>query len=167
MFDVVGKVLKPQGIKGEIKILPLLTDFEDFKYFTTLQIKNNTYKVASCRVHQGYAYVKVEGITDCDMVETMRDEMVYASRDELPELNEGEYFITDLIGCVLVDQQNNRLGKITDVLNYGASDILQIMDGTEEILCPYLNELFVEVNLTDKSIMVDVKKFKELTDSED
>lgn len=167
MLEIVGKVLKPQGVKGEIKILPLLSDCEDFAYLKNLEIKKISYKIQSCRVHQGYAYVKLQNIDNRDSVENFRDEFVYANRDELPKLDEGQFYISDLIDCYLLDENNQKLGFIQDVLNYGASDILQIRQGSEEILCPYLKELFLQTDLENKKIWVDTKKFKELTESED
>lgn len=164
---IVGKIVKPQGVKGEVKILPLLSDIDDFKSFKKVFIENVKHDVLSVRVHEGFIYVLLSGITDRNIAENFRDKMVEVDREDLKDLADGEYYIVDLIECKLFDENDNQLARVIDVVNYGASDILVLRDGSEEILCPYVKELFVSVDLENKKIVVNKKRFKELTETDE
>ncbi len=163
---IIGKILKPQGVKGELKVLPLISAENDMKNFKSVNIDSVNYKVLTCRVHEGFAYMKLNGINSRNEAELYRNKQLEIERSEMPELKPNQYYIVDLIGCKLFDVNNNLIAKIIDVNNYGASDILVLRDGSEEILCPYVDDLFSEVNLDDKKIIINLKRFKELTESE-
>jgi len=164
---VVGKIVKPQGVKGELKVLPLLSNIDDIKRFKAVFIDTKEHKVLKTRVHEGFAYMLLEGICDRDMAEGVRDKMIEVNREDLAPLEKDEYYIVDLVECGIFNQNGEKLARVVDVVNYGASDILVLRDGSEEVLCPYVKGLFVSVDTENKKIVVDEKRFKELTESED
>ncbi len=163
MKTVVGKILKPQGLQGEMKIKPLLSDAENFYNFQVIFIDKQEYNIRKVRVHNGFVYLAVDQVQNCEQVEELRDKMVSVDKKDLPELNEGEYYITDLEGCDIYFETGEKAGSVVEVNNYGASDVLTIMDGTEEILCPFLSDVFVEVDLSKGKIIADKKRFLDTT----
>lgn len=164
---IVGKIVKPQGVKGEIKVLPLLSNIDDIKRFKSVFIAAKEYTVLKTRVHEGFAYMLLDGVSDRDMAEALRNNDIEVNREDLAPLEKDEYYIVDLIECSLFNESGEKLARVTDVVNYGASDILVLRDGSEEILCPYVKGLFKQVDIENKKIVVDEKRFKELTESED
>ena len=85
----------------------------------------------------------------------------------MPPLDVNEFYTDDLIGCTILDEFDKRIGKIADIKDYGATSILVIKDGTEEILCPFLMDLFTEINIEYATLIVDRQKFDEVTKYED
>ena len=81
---IIGEVLKPQGVRGEIKIKPYIDDFADIRNFKTLFIAGKEYKVLACRTDPSAAYLALSGIADRDAAELLRGKEVEALRSEAP-----------------------------------------------------------------------------------
>ncbi len=167
MKTVVGEIIKPQGIRGEIKIKPLVEDANYFNDLSVFYIENNKFTKKACRVHQGFVYLALNEITNRDEAETFRNKFIEVEKDDLPNLKDGQYYITDLEHCEIFFENGEEVGRVVSVENYGASDILQIQVGTEEILCPFLEDVFVDVDIANKRITANKKRFLEVTQSED
>ena len=89
---LIGKIIKPQGVKGECKIYPLTNDLSLFDNIKEVYLDNQVYKVESLVVRFGFAYMKVESIIDRNMAEKLRNKKVYIAKDNA-SLKEDEYFI--------------------------------------------------------------------------
>lgn len=162
----IGKVLKPQGIKGEIKVLPLskpdfLAEAHD------IAINGMASKVEHCSLRDGYAYLMISTCHDRDTAESLRDYIITANTDDLSELDDEQYFFDDLIDCEVYDENNTYLGKVIEVENYGSTDILTIHEGFSNTSCPFLRDVFVSVDTVSKKITVDSQRYREVTDYED
>lgn len=162
---IIGKILKPQGIRGELKIKPQV-DEENFKQIQSVEIDGELFTIKSVSLRDGYAYVCFNEIKDRNGAEELRDKDISVNQEELLPLQDNQYYVDDLIGCIVVTEEGEKLGKVVDVQNFGASDILTIKDGSEEILCPFLNKVFLDVNTSEKTITVSKKHFLEVTQSE-
>lgn len=162
---IIGKILKPQGIRGELKIKPQV-DEQNFKEIKTVEIEGKSYTIKTVSIRDGYAYVTFDEIKDRNEAETFRDKDICALQEDLLPLKDNEYYIDDLIGCVIVDENGEKYGRVLDVQNFGASDILTIRDGSEEVLCPFLNKVFLNVDTHNKIITISKKHFLEVTQSE-
>lgn len=164
---IVGKIVKPQGIKGEVKIEPMVADNNLFQNFQDVLIDGKTFTIKSARVHQGFVYLAFNEVHDRNSSEALRGKMVEVSKHELPNLENDFYYIADLEGCEIFFEDGEKFGKIYDVQNFGASDVLFIKSGSEEVLCPFLKKVFVEVDVHSKKIIANKKLFLEVTQSED
>ena len=162
---IIGKILKPQGIRGELKIKPQVDEL-NFKQIKTVQIDEKTFTIKSVKLRDEYVFVEFNEIKNRNEAEELRDKNICAPQEELLPLKENEYYVDDLIGCIIKTEDGEKLGKVFDVQNFGASDILTIRDGSEEILCPFLNKVFVDVDTQNKVIVVSKKHFLEVTQSE-
>ena len=141
----IGEVLKPQGIRGELKI-KTFTDFpEDVKAFKTVYIDDTPYKILSFRVGtDGAAYVGLRGIPDRNAAELFRGKKIEGAREDAPALNEGEF-----------------LGVVKDVTNL-SSDIYTLEKDGKNILFPAVNGVVVKVDLENKKLIVNKTKFDEI-----
>ncbi len=162
MFDL-GKVLKPQGIKGEIKLEPM-SDPEFFRAVAHVFVDGVEYNIVSARVHEGFVYLRLSGIDTRDQAEELRDKVVSVPKEELPALKEGQFFYEDLIDCSLYNDKDKKLGDIVGIENYGSADLLEIhFEGQfGSTLCPYVDGLFSSVDIPSKKIVVNEKRLKEL-----
>ncbi len=158
---IIGTVLKPQGIRGEIKIKSYTDSPEDVKEFKTLTVGDTEYKVLSCRVDAGAVYLALRGIADRDAAEALRGKNVLADRGDAPELEEGTYYVVDVIGCEVFDEKGERLGVISDITS-AATDIYTLTNGEKDILFPAVKGVIVATDIENKRLVVNKKAFLEV-----
>ena len=141
-FVCVGKIIKPQGIKGEVKILPLIDIPAIFngKHKLYIERKETPHKSACFRL--GYAYVVFSEIKDRNMAETYRNKKIYISREDFDHLAVDDFLIEDLVGTVIYDENNELIGQIMSVVNYGFDDILVINEQDHIYEVPFKKAIF-------------------------
>jgi 16S rRNA processing protein RimM len=159
---IIGEVLKPQGIRGELKI-KTFTDYpEDVKAFKTVYIDDTPYKILSFRVgNDGAAYLGLRGIPDRNAAELFRGKKVEGEREDAPELAEGQYYIVDIIGLSCETEEGEVLGKVTHIANL-SSDVYTIEKAGKSILFPAVKGVVKKVDLENGKLVVDKKIFDEI-----
>lgn len=162
----VGKVLKAQGIKGEIKIGCYLDNPEMLRGVKKLYIGVNEYTVVKLRRDGTFCYASFAEITDRNAAEAMRNWAVYAEKEDLAVPN-GRYFVNDLVGSRVTSDNGFFVGVVIDVLQYGAADVLVCKNGDKEVSFPFLKDLVLSVNVESKSITLSQKRFVEVAVYED
>ena len=159
---VIGEVLKPQGIRGELKIKTFTDTPEVVKGFGTVYIDEKPYKILSFRVGpDGAAYVGLRGIPDRNAAELFRGKKIEGKREDAPALEEGQYYIVDILGLSCETEEGEVLGKVTDVSNL-ATDVYTIEKAGKSILFPAVKGVVKKVDLTNKKLIVDKKIFDEI-----
>ena len=114
-------------------------------------------KAVSVRTHKGMVLIQFEGIDNTELARNLIGKVIYLDRDEI-ELEEGFYFIADLIGCKVVNgETGEEIGTIADVKNLGASDIYYIegKDG-KEYMFPAVEEFLMGTDINEKIIKIKV-----------
>ncbi len=162
----LGKILKPQGIKGELKVLPISLP-EYLKSVELVEVDGKEAKILSCSLRDGFAYVMLDICKDRDTAETLRDKIIKADKDDLPDLADGQFFYEDLIGCKVYFEDGEFVGEIVDIENYGSADIFVIKNGLNIINCPYVGEVFKDIDTKLKRITANKKDFEGVTKYED
>ena len=159
---VIGEVLKPQGIRGELKV-KTFTDFpEDVKSFGTVYIDNVPYKILSFRADgKGAAYLGLRGIPDRNAAELFRGKKIEGEREDAPELEEGRYYIVDMIGLSCESEEGEFLGTLCDV-QLLSSDIYTLEKNGKKILFPVVNGVVVKVDMENRKLIVNKKTFDEI-----
>ena len=158
---VIGEILKPQGVRGEVKVKPLLDDAADMRHFKKVYIGGKEYKVLSCRADAQAAYLALSGVADRDAAELLRGKQIEALRADAPALEEGRYYIVDIVGCDVIADSGERLGQIADVIP-AHTDIYVLHNGEKEGLFPAADGVILEVDTESKIITVDKKRFFEV-----
>jgi 16S rRNA processing protein RimM len=159
---IIGEVLKPQGIRGELKI-KTFTDFpQDVKAFKTLYIDDVAYKILSFRVgNDGAAYVGLRGIPDRNAAELFRGKTIEGEREDAPPLEEGQYYIVDILGLSCETEEGEFLGTVTDISNL-SSDIYTIEKAGKKILFPAVKGVVKKVDIQNKKLIVDKSVFEQI-----
>ena len=159
---VIGEVLKPQGIRGELKVKTYTDAPEDVKAFGTVYIEDKPYKILSFRVgNDGAAYMGLRGIPDRNAAELFRGKKLEGDRDDAPELEEGQYYIVDVIGLSCETEEGEVLGIVKDVKNL-SSDVYTIEKAGKSILFPAVKGVIVQVDLSNKKLVVNKAVFDEI-----
>ena len=154
----IGKVVNTFGIKGELKIVSE-SDFVDYRYAVgkTIYLKlRNTIKevrVSSYRVHKGNILITIDKIYDINEVEKYIGADVLADKLDVPPLEDGEFYIDDVVGLVAYNETGEKIGKVVDVILIPANDLIEIelLNGKKELI-PYVDEYILEI--TEDKIVV-------------
>lgn len=159
---IIAEVLKPQGIRGEIKVKTFTDAPENVKAFKTVYIDGNPYKILSFRVgSDGAAYLGLRGVPDRNAAELLRGKTIEGERDDGPILDEGQYYIVDILGLSCQTEEGEELGVVTDISNF-SSDIYTIEKAGKKILFPAVKGVIKRVDLENKKLIVDKKIFDEI-----
>lgn len=126
---LVGKIVAPQGIRGEFRVQTYSEKPEDFKSFRIVCDKCDADKFHFVRVLKSNVIIaKIDGIDDRNSVESLRGTLLFVLRDDLPEPNQDEYYQSDLIGFDIV-RDGKKVGTVDGFQNFGAGDIIEMDNG--------------------------------------
>lgn len=159
IFVSIGKILRPVGLDGELKVQNL-SDIEDrFEQQKELYIGPNAelampYEVESVDHRNGAVVLRLRGFDSFEKVEFLRGQFCYLPRIDAEWLDEDEFFVQDLIGLLVYDNRENFVGDVKDVMSANGNDVLVIRRQTREILLPMVDEFIQEINLEDMFIII-------------
>lgn len=162
----VGKILKAQGIKGEVKMECYLDDPSLLKNVKRLYILSDSFSVAAIRGNGNFCYVRFEKITDRDMAEGLRGKSVFAEKEDII-LPSGRYFIEDVIGMRVLLDNGETVGVVEEILQYGSADVYVCRNGDREVSFPFLEDLVLKTDLDSKTIELRAERFSEVAVYED
>lgn len=158
---VIGQVTKPQGVRGELKLRPLLDDVSAIRTLKSVRIGGAEYKVLSARFDAAAAYLVLSGIADRDAAERLRGKEVEVLRADLPALEEGRYYIVDVVGCAVCTAEGRRLGTVADVIP-AHTDIYVLQAGEKQYLFPAADGVVLGVDVEAQVMTVDEKRLGEV-----
>ena len=153
---VIGRIVAPHGVRGDIRILPSTEKPEQFLDLDYLLLKDGrTLHIQSARFHKRMVLVSTKEITSMNEAELLRNQEVLIKAEDLPELDEGQFYVADLIGIPVYDEEGKQLGTFKDALSTGSNDVYVIaVPGAKDILLPALKVYVKEINLAEKRIVV-------------
>lgn len=123
---LVGKIVAPQGLKGELRVQTYTSSPEDLK---KLKIQDSEIKFVRA-IGKNIAVCKVDEVDDRNGAEKLLGTELFINRSDLPKLKEGEHYITDLIGMtVIMSKKNDSSARVVYIHNFGAGDILELDNG--------------------------------------
>ncbi len=157
----IAKILKPQGLKGEMKLDLFLKDEDTWKNIKQVQLSGTNYIVKSIRFYKGFGYILLCGIDSIELCEKYRNKHLFVDKSQL-ETSQNEYLIDDLVGCELRDVKGNYVGEIESVESYGGADIINILHCGAKRSFPFLKAILLDVDVKNKKIIVDIEKLKEV-----
>ncbi len=169
-YLLIGRVVKPQGIRGEVKVLPITDDPARFLRLKTAYIQTADgfvpRRVLSARVGSDAVYLSLEGIPDRNAAEGARGLELFVDRDNAVKLPVGRYFIEDLVGCSVATDQGRAIGTLSEVFSAGGADVWRVQ-GAKTVLFPALKALIVSVDITSRRIVIRDDKLSEVVVDED
>jgi len=126
---LVGKIVAPQGIRGEFRVQSFAENPTDFRKFRIICDVCDDDKFHFVRVlKQNVIIAKIDGVDDRNTAESLRGTLLYVFRDDLPKLKENEYYQSDLIGFSVV-REGKKIGIVDGFQNFGAGDIIELDNG--------------------------------------
>ncbi|REK55018.1 MAG: ribosome maturation factor RimM [Geobacillus sp.] len=158
----VGKIVNTHGIRGEVRVISR-TDFpeERYKKGNTLYIFMEKSQepieviVKSHRVHKSFDLLSFEGYDNINLVEKFKGAMLKVPESQLGELNEGEYYFYEIIGCTVVTEEGETVGTVSEILTPGANDVWVVKrNNGKEALIPYIEDIVKNVDVEAKIITI-------------
>lgn len=157
---LVGKALRPRGLKGELRFELYTSDPMRFRSIQQFKLGDKAFDVEKISVEGDFAYIKFVGIDTVEEAEKFRGKNLYADRSKLPKLGGGKVYIADIIGCdVIVDGDN--IGELVDVLQYGSADVyvVKLKDREGTVNFPALKEVVKSYDVEEGKIIIDGRFF--------
>ena len=158
---LVGKALRPRGLKGELRFELYTSDPSRFCSVQQFKLGDTAFNVEKISVEGDFAYIKFAGINTVEEAEKYRGKNLYANRSELPKLKGDKVYIADIIGSdVIVDGDN--IGELVDVLQYGSADVyvVKLLDKTGTVNFPALKEVVRSYDVEKGEIILDGRFFQ-------
>jgi 16S rRNA processing protein RimM len=155
----VGVISSTHGIKGEVKVFPTTDDPERFKELKQVYLDTGRdfilLEIEGVKFFKQMVILKFKGIDNINDIEKYRGKDLLISRDNAVKLEEGEYFIYDLINSEVVTDEGEPLGILTEIMATGANDvyIVKTVEG-KELLLPSIKECILKVDVENKRITV-------------
>jgi len=153
---VVGKALKPIGLKGELKIYPYTESLDIFKEFPVLFFEEERFEVDRVRNNKTLIAVFLKGIESYEDAKKLSGKFVRASTKFFPVKEHDEYYWFELINLPVFDFKGKPLGKVQSLIRTSAHDILQVQSGTKELLLPIVDEIVKTIDLEGNRIVVNL-----------
>jgi 16S rRNA processing protein RimM len=144
----VGVIIGAHGIRGEVKIRPLLENVELLEKAPLLNEKGKElFSVKITGELKDAVIAKINNITDRNSAELLKNTELFAPSSILPPAEDGEFYHSELIGLEARNESGKKIGTINNILNFGAGDILEItlLNG-EELLLPFSEPWVLEIN---------------------
>jgi len=162
-FLEIGQIVNTFGIKGMVKVKPFTDDITRYDDLKKVYVQANKtkkeYEIEEVKYHKDMVLIKFKGIDKVEEAELLRNAYLKVNRNDEPELEEGTYYIVDLIGLDVYSDEGNLLGKIDDVFNNGSADIYVVKDELgKQLLLPAISDVIKEINLEEKKVIVHILK---------
>ncbi len=160
-FIEIGRIFKPHGLKGDVKIYPSSPDLELFKAPSTFLSAEGEARrelfISGVKAHGKYAIVHFKGFDHIEDVESLSGKVIEVPEDQLPLLPAGEYYQFQVLGLGVYTESGNHLGFVHDIIETGSNDVYEVKgkDG-KNFLLPVIKDVILKVSLEEKKIIIRV-----------
>ena len=155
---VMGRIAAPYGIKGWVKIQTFSESVDALADYPEWQIGRagswRAVRILNARLHTNMLVAELEGIVDRDAALALKGSEIAVPRETLPPTPENEYYWSDLIGLDVINTRGVAFGKVKELLESGAQDVL-VVSGERERLIPFVGQIVKKVDLAAETLEVD------------
>lgn len=154
-FLIVGHIIAPWGIRGEVKV-EVITDFpERFTPGRCVYLDGSPIQIENCRPHKQHLLVKLATIDSVEAAEKLRGRDLTIPRSELRPLPEGLYYAFQIIGLKVVTTEGETLGRVTDIMTTASNDVYIVEGRRGEILIPAIEDVVKSIDLRRGKIVIE------------
>ncbi len=155
----VGVITSPHGVHGEVNVFPTTDDPKRFldlkKIYLDTKKELIECEIKSVKFFKNMVILSFNGMDDRNDIEKYRQCDLLIDREDAMELGEDEYFICDLIGLDIIDEDGKKIGVLKDVMTSAANDVYVVeKNDDEELLIPALRDCILDTNLEEGYIRV-------------
>ena len=154
----IGQIVNTQGLKGEVRVYSYTDDinrFDELEYFYIDKNLNNKYEVERVRYKGNMVIMKIKDIDSIELAEKLKTKNMYIGREQGRELDEGEFFVSDLIGLDVFTVDGEKVGVLKDVLQHAINDVYVVSSGEKEYLIPSIEKFVPTIDLDQNKMIID------------
>ncbi len=161
-FLLLGRVLRPHGVRGELRI-EVMTAYPE-RLSAECQVflgpdpadpaSATLYTVVRSRKHRHHLILHLEGIHDRNAADLLREQYVMVPVEDAVPLEDGEFYLFQLINLNVYTTEGEHLGTITDIIETGANDVYVVHGPRGEVLLPAIDECIIDIDLTADRVIV-------------
>lgn len=160
-FLEVGKIINTHGLKGEVKVAAWTDTPQDFEKIEYVNVNKNGSQqrldIENIKYQKNNLIVRFSQIKSIEQAEQYKNFVLTVPKDALGELPEGVYYIADLIGCTVFDENGDRIGVLADVFSTGSNDVYDIKrDGAKNLYVPVTEGVVGDVDIDARRISITV-----------
>lgn len=157
----VGVITSTHGVRGEVKVYPTTDDPKRFKRLKEVILDTGKeqliLEIEGVKFFKQFVILKFKGFDNINDIEKYRQKSLYVTRANAVRLRKDEYFIADLMGLKVIDEEDKEIGVLKDVMETGANDVYEItMNDGRELLLPAIKQCVLEVNVEEGFIKVHI-----------
>ena len=157
----IGQITNTHALKGELKVRPFTESKKRFEELKSILVDINgelvKYDVEKVRYQNDIILLKLKGVDDIDEALKLKSHYIKIPRTDAKETEEDEFFIADLIGCEVYE--NDLIGIVDDVFTAGASDVYVIKrKGKKDLLIPAIESVIKKIDVENKRIDVEIPR---------
>ena len=148
----VGIITSTHGVRGEVKVYPTTDDPRRFRRLKEVVLDTGREKlnleIEGVKFFKQFVILKFKGLDNINDIEKYRQKSLYVTRKNAVRLQRDEYFIADLIGLKVQDEDGTELGTVKDVIETGANDVYVVSkDGAKDLLIPAIHACIQNVDV--------------------
>jgi len=157
----IGKVVGTHGIKGYLKVISYAESLASFAPGKHLALRQEgkpvvTFKIESARLRKRGILLALEGVASIDAAKAWIGYELCVDKTALPEPERGAYYWHQIIGLEVFTIDDRRLGQVAAIFPTGSNDVYVVRDGKKKLLIPAIDSVVVDINLTHKTLRVDL-----------
>jgi 16S rRNA processing protein RimM len=159
-FIVIGRISKPHGVKGEIRIEYFNPeDPHFFSHYQMIFLQGDDrsflpYRLLTVRPHKRFILAQLEGIHTRAEAEQLRGKVVLIDPAELPPLDEDEYYWQDILGMQVVNEKGEDVGTVRDIVPTGGNDVYVVRKGAREFLIPATKDVIMSIDIKARTMVI-------------
>lgn len=157
----VGAITQPHGIHGEVKVFPTTNDVKRFKKLKEVILdtgrEQKVLEIEGVKFFKQYAILKFKGYDNINDIEKYKGKPLLVTRENAVKLGRDEYFIADLIGIEVYDEDGKYLGVLQKVIETGANDVYEVkFEDGREVLFPAIKQCILDVDMENRKMKVHI-----------
>ncbi len=151
----IGKIVNAVGLKGELKVYNYSDSIDIYETTEAMYVEDRLTAIENVRPQKNMVILKLAGTDDRNAAEALKGKELYITEDDLPELPEGQFYIRDLIGMSVTEEDGTVLGHVSDVLQNTAQNIFEVeRENGKKLLIPKVDQFVLNIDAEKRNITV-------------
>ncbi|MBR6484782.1 MAG: 16S rRNA processing protein RimM [Clostridiales bacterium] len=158
---IIGKITGAHGVRGEVKVFPITDNVRHFKKLKKVGLADNEgnikkeMDISAVRFDRGNVLISFDGIDDRDKAELLKGSFISIDRKDASPISKDEFYIADMIGLTVIDDERGELGIVNEVYETGANFIVSVKrKGKKDLQIPFLKDVCYEVDIEGRKMLV-------------
>jgi len=158
-FAVVGKVVKPHGISGELKVFSYIAKREIFKKWQNIFVKKNReegkwFHIQGVRFQHKWVLLKLSGVDDRNEAELYCGSLLYVKPDKVTHTDNNNYPLLQIVGFIVETLSGRRVGVVKNILINPAQNIIVVEKKGKEVLIPFVEEFVKQIDIDGRKVLI-------------